>query len=221
MIKLLLRSGSEIIGFGGKICQFFRDPLSMVDCSNVKVECNGENGHDEGDDDSESDPLAIPEVGTNSSDGGPPKKKTRKSSAEKFLEDNSEYYGFQVLPSKLRSSSLESPFPNPFLDFLHQGHVEGRTSLSNSGDHVNADHGAGISSGTDANQKQKEPHVRAENDTVHSIKIEHYYITQWSKRRETDFEGFFLLKLYSKDPQDVSIVLNNKNIFTTNCVVAI
>ena len=75
-------------------------------------------------------------------------KKKRKSSAEKFLEDNSEYYGFQVLPSKLRSSSslstvendpsesLENPlqriendpssFPNPFLDYLHR---------SNGGDH--------------------------------------------------------------------------------------
>lgn len=114
----------------------------MVD---VKVECNGENGHADDDD----DPLADPEVGN----GGPPAKKKRKSSAEKFLEDNSEYYGFQVLPSKLRSSSLDqSTFPNPFLDFLHR--------RSNSGD--NEYHGAGISTSgiTDADQKQqKEPHV--------------------------------------------------------------
>lgn len=33
------------------------------------------------------------------------KKKQRKSSAEKFLEDNADYYGIQVLNSKLRSSS--------------------------------------------------------------------------------------------------------------------
>ena len=39
-------------------------------------------------------------------------KKKRKSSAEKFLEDQSEYYGFQVLPSKLRSSSVESNLSN-------------------------------------------------------------------------------------------------------------
>ena len=31
-------------------------------------------------------------------------KKKRRSVNEKFLEDNSEYYGFQVLSSKLRSS---------------------------------------------------------------------------------------------------------------------
>ncbi len=76
-------------------------------------------------------------------------KKKRKSSAEKFLEDNSEYYGFQVLPSKLRSSSVgdaatasitsttnstttaTSSFPNPFLDFLHRSN-----STSTSGSQV-------------------------------------------------------------------------------------
>ena len=60
------------------------------------------------------------------------KKKPRKSSAEKFLEDNTEYYGFQVLPSKLRSSSFEnstisvsaaqtgnSNISRNFLDYLH------------------------------------------------------------------------------------------------------
>lgn len=45
-------------------------------------------------------------------------KKKRKSSAEKFLEDNSEYYGFQVLPSKLRSSSSVESFP--FFDYLRR-----------------------------------------------------------------------------------------------------
>jgi hypothetical protein len=51
----------------------------------------------------------------------PASKKKRKSSDEKFLEDNSDYYGIQVLPNKLRSSE---PFHNTFLDFLQQSHVE-------------------------------------------------------------------------------------------------
>ena len=139
---------------------FSRDPLSTVD---VKIECNGEivNGHL---DDSE-DPSAAggePIDPTSVTSNGPPKKK-RKSSAEKFLEDNSEYYGFQVLPSKLRSSSLDQSTTNitfsshqyPFLDdFLHH-------RRSNSGDHV-IDHGAGLNADDD-NQKQREPHVSAEN----------------------------------------------------------
>lgn len=37
------------------------------------------------------------------------KKQKRKSSDEKFLEDNSEYYGIKVLPSKLRSSDDHPP----------------------------------------------------------------------------------------------------------------
>ena len=120
--------------------------MSTVD---VKIECNGEvNGHLDDSEDPSGGGEPIDPTVTN----GPPKKK-RKSSAEKFLEDNSEYYGFQVLPSKLRSSSLDqSTFPNPFLDFLHR--------RSNSGD--NEYHGAGISTSgiTDADQKQqKEPHV--------------------------------------------------------------
>ena len=130
----------------------FRDPLSTVD---VKIECNGEvvNGHlDDSEDPSAAggDPIDPTSVTSN----GPPKKK-RKSSAEKFLEDNSEYYGFQVLPSKLRSSSLDQSntfSSHPFLDFLHHQHRR-----SNSGDH---DHGVGLNAD---NQKQREPHVSAEN----------------------------------------------------------
>ena len=89
----------------------------------------------------------------------PPTKKKRKSSAEKFLEDNSEYYGFQVLPSKLRSSSLDQSnhvFPNPFLDFLHRrstGIADQRqsTTISTTGsgeNHANqpVDHGDGQTS---------------------------------------------------------------------------
>lgn len=36
------------------------------------------------------------------------KKKVRKSSDEKFLEDNSNYYGFQVLESKLRNGVVQN-----------------------------------------------------------------------------------------------------------------
>jgi hypothetical protein len=46
-------------------------------------------------------------------------RKKRKSSAEKFLEDNSDYYGIQVLPHKLRSTSNEN-FHISFLDFLQK-----------------------------------------------------------------------------------------------------
>ena len=138
----------------------FRDPLSTVD---VKIECNGEqNGHNL-DDDSEDNPLegehSIDDAALTNTNG-PPKKK-RKSSAEKFLEDNSEYYGFQVLPSKLRSSSLDQSntfSSHPFLDFLHH-------RRSNSGDH---DHGAGLNADDD-NQKQREPHVSAENKIQYSL----------------------------------------------------
>jgi hypothetical protein len=49
----------------------------------------------------------MDEKGTNGNDGHGLKKK-RRSVNEKFLEDNSEYYGFQVLTSKLRSSG-EAP----------------------------------------------------------------------------------------------------------------
>ena len=125
--------------------------MSTVD---VKIECNGDvvNGHlDDSEDPSAAGGEPIdPTVTIN----GPPKKK-RKSSAEKFLEDNSEYYGFQVLPSKLRSSSLDQSntfSSHPFLDFLHHQHRR-----SNSGDH---DHGVGLNAD---NQKQREPHVSAEN----------------------------------------------------------
>ena len=68
-------------------------------------------------------------------------KKKRRSVHEKFLEDNSEYYGFQVLTSKLRSSgepistsnsssSSSSVFPNNdsssvsiWRQFLHEAKV--------------------------------------------------------------------------------------------------
>ena len=63
----------------------FRDPLSINEDS--KSGCNGENGHLE---DPTEDPLDT--NGTTSS----LLKKKRKSSAEKFLEEQSEYYGFQV-----------------------------------------------------------------------------------------------------------------------------
>ena len=79
--------------------------------------CNGENGHASTEELSE-DPIATSACSEQNT------KKKRKSSAEKFLEDNSEYYGFQVLPSKLRSSSVESSsFPNPFLDYLHRSNA--------------------------------------------------------------------------------------------------
>lgn len=116
---------------------FRSDPLCIED-----EKCNGENGIT---DDAE-DPLSTTETN---------QKKKRKSSAEKFLEDNSEYYGFQVLPSKLRSSSVDSStttttsFPNPFLDFLHRSN----TATVTGGDN---DNGAGNSS----EQTQKLQHVR-------------------------------------------------------------
>merc|ERR1712203_603785 len=74
----------------------FVDPLCIV---NDNAGCNGENGHAE--DDTE-DPIAINDD-SNNPDTDPNasaeltniKKKPRKSSAEKFLEDNTEYYGFQ------------------------------------------------------------------------------------------------------------------------------
>ena len=88
------------------------------------VTCNGENGHASNEELSE-DPLA------NDATTATATKKKRKSSAEKFLEDNSEYYGFQVLPSKLRSSSVESSsFPNPFLDYLHRSSSSGNATES-------------------------------------------------------------------------------------------
>jgi len=67
----------------------FVDPLSTVD---VKIECNGIDQNGVHNDDSEDNPIEGSDQLTHHN--GPPKKK-RKSSAEKFLEDNSEYYGFQ------------------------------------------------------------------------------------------------------------------------------
>lgn len=87
--------------------------MSSTDLEDPKIECNGENGYKENDDDDETPNNLSPadsEVNIT--------KKKRKSSAEKFLEDNSEYYGFQVLPSKLRSSSVDQSFLD---DFLHHG----------------------------------------------------------------------------------------------------
>ena len=150
----------------------FRDPLSTVD---IKIECNGIDQNGVHNDDSEDNPLEGSDQLTHHN--GPPKKK-RKSSAEKFLEDNSEYYGFQVLPSKLRSSSLDQSTTNitfsshqyPFLDdFLHH-------RRSNSGDHV-IDHGAGLNADDD-NQKQREPHVSAENKySIHwELRIMNFFV---------------------------------------------
>ena len=121
-----------------------RDPLCIV---NDNAGCNGENGHAEED---TEDPIAINDDSNNpdtdpnaSADLTNNKKKPRKSSAEKFLEDNTEYYGFQVLPSKLRSSVENStttfetnsttPTTSTFLDCLHQLPLTKSQTKSNSG----------------------------------------------------------------------------------------
>ena len=120
-----------------------RDPLCIV---NDNAGCNGENGHAEED---TEDPIAINDD-SNNPDTDPNasaeltnnKKKPRKSSAEKFLEDNTEYYGFQVLPSKLRSSventtfetnTTTTPTTSTFLDCLHQLPLTKSQTKSNSG----------------------------------------------------------------------------------------
>ena len=119
----------------------FRDPLSLEES---KSGCNGnlENGHLEED---SVDPLDT--TMTNGQCTGPSTialKKKRKSSAEKFLEDQSEYYGFQVLPSKLRSSventtfetnttTTTTPTTSTFLDCLHQLPLTKSKTKSNSG----------------------------------------------------------------------------------------
>ena len=120
-----------------------RDPLCIV---NDNAGCNGENGHAEED---TEDPIAINDD-SNNPDTDPNasaeltnnKKKPRKSSAEKFLEDNTEYYGFQVLPSKLRSSventtfetnTTTTPTTSTFLDCLHQLPMTKSQTKSNSG----------------------------------------------------------------------------------------
>lgn len=64
----------------------------------------------------EASSLNTNHTHNNSSESGA--KKRRKSSAEKFLEDNSEYYGIQVLPNKLRSKIT---FHKSFLEFLKSG----------------------------------------------------------------------------------------------------
>ena len=138
--------------------------MSTVD---VKIECNGIDQNGVHNDDSEDNPIEGSDQLTHHN--GPPKKK-RKSSAEKFLEDNSECYGFQVLPSKLRSSSLDQSntfSSHPFLDFLHHQHRR-----SNSGDH---DHGVGLNAD---NQKQREPHVSAENKySIHwELRIMNFFV---------------------------------------------
>ena len=80
----------------------FRDPLSLNEDS--KSGCNGENGHLE---DPTEDPLDTNGTGTTSS----LLKKKRKSSAEKFLEEQSEYYGFQVrILGQIRIISFLSGF---------------------------------------------------------------------------------------------------------------
>ena len=122
-----------------------RDPLCIV---NDNAGCNGENGHAEEED--TEDPIAINDDSNNpdtdpnaSADVTNNKKKPRKSSAEKFLEDNTEYYGFQVLPSKLRSSvenstttfetNTTTPPTSTFLDCLHQLPLTKSQTKSNSG----------------------------------------------------------------------------------------
>ena len=122
---------------------FFRDPLSSVD---VKIECNGEqNGHaNEEDDDDPEDPLSLNNANSatnvNANANEPPTKKKRKSSAEKFLEDNSEYYGFQVLPSKLRSSSVESNLSHStFLENSFTTATTTTTDVNDAGTNVQAE----------------------------------------------------------------------------------
>ena len=73
-------------------------------------------------------------------------KKKRKSSAEKFLEEQSEYYGFQVLPSKLRSSSVESNLSHStFLENSFTTATTTTTDVNDAGTNVQAeaddDHG--------------------------------------------------------------------------------
>lgn len=85
--------------------------------------------------------TAIAENGTSLTNGdeeptGKPKGK-RKSSAEKFLEDNASYFQLEVLSSKTRSSKIfetngetsekgTEGFHNSFLDFLKSKGVEGK-----------------------------------------------------------------------------------------------
>ena len=93
--------------------------------------CNGENGHAEDIEDPitalNDDNFPASQEESTMAGNSNSKKKPRKSNAEKFLEDNTEYYGFQVLPSKLRSSSFENTTisvsaktgSTTFLDYLH------------------------------------------------------------------------------------------------------
>eukprot|EP00095_Tigriopus_kingsejongensis_P006037 maker-scaffold889_size84747-snap-gene-0.26 protein:Tk06037 transcript:maker-scaffold889_size84747-snap-gene-0.26-mRNA-1 annotation:"PREDICTED: uncharacterized protein LOC103314234" len=89
------------------------------------------NGHHHSDEDSEAAfdletsrsspaPTALPMAESTTTTSSECKKK-RKTSAEKFLEDNSDYYGIQVLPTKLRSKIT---FHKSFLEFL--GHTTHR-----------------------------------------------------------------------------------------------
>ena len=60
-----------------------------------------------------SDSATVSSQCNGSSRSGPANSKVgvrkRKTAAEKFLEDNADYYGIQVLPSKLRNHSYISP----------------------------------------------------------------------------------------------------------------
>ena len=79
---------------------------------------------------------AIAENGAGLSNGeeAATKKAKRKSSAEKFLEDNASYFQLEVLASKTRSSKtfesngdeVKEGFHNSFLDFLKSKGVEGK-----------------------------------------------------------------------------------------------
>jgi len=63
----------------------------------------------------------------------------RKSSAEKFLEDNVNYFQLEVLPSKTRSTKLVNGddtvgYHNSFLDFLKSKGVEGKDESDDAAD---------------------------------------------------------------------------------------
>jgi len=83
-----------------------------------------ENGHGHGDDADDDDSHDV---------GGPlaKSKSKRKSSAEKFLEDNVNYFQLEVLPSKTRSTKMANGedsvgYHNSFLDFLKSKGLEGK-----------------------------------------------------------------------------------------------
>ena len=56
----------------------------------------------------------------------------RKTAAEKFLEDNADYYGIQVLPSKLRNHSYTPNTSSPKNAAINKWHAPLPTSCNNS-----------------------------------------------------------------------------------------